>query len=109
MKVFIAQINPTVGALSENRKLIERAYAAGVAAGADVVMLPELAVTGYPPRDLLEKQKFVDAAIEISSALVAMTGDTALLFGSVTRNTDPHGKRLRNAALVARNGRLLLE
>ena len=55
MKVYIGQINSTVGALSANAELIRRTYDEGVKAGADVVMVPELAVTGYPPRDLLDR------------------------------------------------------
>lgn len=109
MKVFIGQINPTVGALRANQELIAAAYREGVAAGADVVMVPELAVTGYPPRDLLEKERFVDANLRVRNALAAMTGDTALVFGCVTLNTGGRGKRLRNAAIVAQNGRILLE
>jgi NAD+ synthase len=52
VKIFIGQINPTVGALASNAELIRRAYDDGVKAGADLVMVPELAVTGYPPLDL---------------------------------------------------------
>jgi NAD+ synthetase len=109
MKIFIGQINPTVGALSFNRKLIVDVYRNGVAAGADVVMVPELAVTGYPPRDLLEKRRFVEAAEEVRDELIAMTGSTALIFGCVAFNSLPSGKRVRNCAYVAQNGRLLLE
>ena len=54
MKIFIAQLNPIVGALETNRSMIRDAYESGTRAGADVVMVPELAVTGYPPLDLLE-------------------------------------------------------
>ena len=109
MKIFIAQINPIVGALHTNQELIENAYRRGVDAGADVVMLPELAVTGYPPRDLLEKEKFIHASEEVRDALAAITGRTALLFGCVTHNRDPYGKRVRNAAVLAQNGKVIFE
>jgi NAD+ synthase (glutamine-hydrolysing) len=109
MKIFIAQLNPTVGALAANAELIRRAYAEGVAAGADVVLVTELAVTGYPPRDLLDREIFVNAALETRDALVAMTGDTTLVFGCITRNASWCGKPLHNAAIVARNGKVLLE
>ena len=62
MKVYIAQLNPTVGALAANAELIRRAYAEGVAAGADVVLTTELAVTGYPPRDLLDRITAAESA-----------------------------------------------
>jgi NAD+ synthase (glutamine-hydrolysing) len=71
-------------------------------------MVPELAVTGYPPRDLLDREVFVRAALEARCAR-AMTGDVALIFGCITRNTSWCGKPLHNAAIVARNGKDLLE
>lgn len=109
MKIFLGQINPTVGALEDNSRLIADCYEKGVRAGADVVMLPELSVTGYPPRDLLEKQAFINENLRIRDELVAMTGNVTLVFGCVTRNGDDIGKRLFNTACVARNGRLELE
>ena len=59
MRLAIAQINPTIGALEANRKLVERAVDDAVDAGADLVALPEMALTGYPPMDLLERDGFV--------------------------------------------------
>src|SRR5262249_47663167 len=88
---------------------IRRVYDDGVRAGADVVMVPELAVVGYPPRDLLDRTVFVDAALEIRDALVAMTGATALIFGCVTRNRSWCGKPFHNTAVVAQNGHIVLE
>src|SRR5687768_12924800 len=109
MKVFIGQINPTVGALAANAELIRKTYEDGVRAGADVVMVPELAVTGYPPRDLLDRRMFVDAALQVRDSLAAMTGETTLIFGCPVRNERGCGKPLHNAAIVARGGSVLLE
>src|SRR5436305_6992546 len=109
MKIHIGQINPTVGALRTNAELILEAYGDGVRAGADVVVVPELSVTGYPPRDLLDRQVFVRAAAEVKESLIAMTGDVALVFGCITVNAGWCGKPLHNAAIVARNGKQLLE
>jgi NAD+ synthase (glutamine-hydrolysing) len=109
MKIYLGQINPTVGALTANAELIRRAYDDGVKAGAEVVMVPELAVTGYPPRDLLDREVFVRAALEIRDALAAMTGDVPLIFGCITRNQRWCGKPLHNSAIVAGGGRILLE
>jgi NAD+ synthase (glutamine-hydrolysing) len=95
--------------LTSNAELIRRAYDEGVRAGADVVLVPELAVTGYPPRDLLDRPFFIDAAQEIKNALAAMTGDTTLIFGCPVRSDQWCGKPLYNAAIVARNGQILLE
>src|SRR5438874_5743036 len=109
MKVFIGQINPTVGALSSNAELIRKAYDEGARAGADLVMATELAVTGYPPRDLLDREVFVNAALEVRDALVASTKKTALLFGCITRNETWCGKPLHNTAILAQNGKTLLQ
>jgi NAD+ synthetase len=109
MKIFIGQINSTVGALAGNAELIRRTYDEGVRAGADVVMVPELVVTGYPPRDLLDRAHFVDAAAEVRDTLVTLTGETTLIFGCPVRTQNWCGKPLHNAAVVARNGKVLLE
>jgi NAD+ synthase (glutamine-hydrolysing) len=109
MRVYIAQLNPTVGALSANAEMIRRAYDAGVRAGADVVLAPELAVTGYPPRDLLDRPYFIRAASEVKDALAAMTGETTLVFGCPVRSQEWCGKPLHNAAIVARGGKIILE
>ena len=104
MKIFIGQLNPTVGALSSNMEQIRSAYEKGVRAGADLVMVTELAVTGYPPRDLLDREVFVNAALEVRDAIVSHTGKTALLFGCIARTASWCGKPLHNAAVLAQNG-----
>src|SRR5712692_1749479 len=109
MKIFIGQLNPTVGAVSTNAELITNAYEQGVRAGADLVMVPELAVTGYPPRDLLDREVFIDAALEVRDALVAATSRTALLFGCITRSETWCGKPLHNSAILAQNGKVVFQ
>ena len=109
MKIFIGQLNPTVGALSTNAELIRNAYEQGVRAGADLVMVTELAVTGYPPRDLLDREVFVNKALQVRDSLAKMTGKTALLFGCITRNETWCGKPLHNTAILAQNGRVVFQ
>ncbi|HEY6969762.1 MAG TPA: nitrilase-related carbon-nitrogen hydrolase, partial [Candidatus Angelobacter sp.] len=59
MKIALGQINPTIGDFTGNsRKIIDYALAAR-AAGAEMVLFPELSICGYPPRDLVEKPAFV--------------------------------------------------
>jgi NAD+ synthase (glutamine-hydrolysing) len=108
MRIYIAQLNLTVGDLSQNEELIRRAYRRGAAAGAEVVVVPELAVTGYPPRDLLERESFVAASLSVRDGLARMTEETALVFGCITRNASSVGKPLHNAAIVAQNGAVVL-
>ena len=59
MKIGFAQINPTVGDLSGNFEKIIGAYERLAAAGAELVLTPELAIPGYPPQDLVFKSRFV--------------------------------------------------
>ena len=107
MRIHIGQINPTVGALSTNAELIRRAYDDGVRSGAEIVMVPELAVTGYPPRDLLDRDVFVTASFEVRDALAAMTGEVPLIFGCITKSERWCGKPLHNSAIVAQNGTIV--
>src|SRR3954447_10030163 len=65
MKIGFAQINPTVGDLRGNGDKILQAYERLDAAGADLVLMPELAIPGYPPQDLLFKSRFVPENIEM--------------------------------------------
>src|SRR6266498_3960639 len=96
MKIGFAQINPTVGDLKGNCDLIARAYERLAAAGAELVLTPELAMTGYPPQDLVLKSRFVPENLELLAKLHARVGDAALLVGFVDRN-EGRGKPFRNA------------
>src|SRR5437764_9139133 len=99
MKIGFAQINPTVGDLTGNYELIIAAYQRLAAAGAELVLTPELAVTGYPPQDLVFKSRFVPENIAIVDKLHARIGDAALLVGFVDRN-EGRGKPFHNAAAL---------
>src|SRR4051794_31240993 len=80
MRLALAQINPTVGDLDGNRELILARIEEARAAGADLVVLPELAVTGYPPEDLLLRPGFVKAArASLDEIATATEGITALV------------------------------
>jgi len=107
MKVALAQINTTVGDLAGNETKILAAYARGVAAGADLVLLPELALTGYPPRDLVLNGAFVAKNIESLERLACQTGPTALVTGFIGRNEVRPGRAATNAIALLQNGRVL--
>src|SRR5213592_3908159 len=104
MKIGFAQINPTVGDLRGNREQIARAYERLSAAGAELVLTPELAMTGYPPQDLVLKSRFVPENLELLQKLHARVGDAALLVGFVDRN-EGRGKPFRNAAALLERGK----
>ena len=81
MRLALAQIDPVVGDLDGNRELILRKIEEARAAGADLVVLPELAVTGYPPEDLLLRPGFVRAALSSLQRIAAETHDVVALVG----------------------------
>ncbi len=103
MKIGFAQINTTVGDLRGNCELIICAYERLAAAGADLVLTPELAVTGYPPQDLVFKSRFVPENLALLEKLQAQVGKSALLVGFVDRN-EGSGKPFRNAAALLERG-----
>jgi NAD+ synthase (glutamine-hydrolysing) len=82
MKLALAQIDPVVGDLEGNRELILARIDEARTAGADLVLLPELAVTGYPPEDLLLRPGFVRAARSSVERIAAATRDIVALVGA---------------------------
>src|SRR5437762_3994232 len=104
MKIGFAQLNPTVGDLNGNFELIMRAYEHLSAAGAELVLTPELAITGYPPQDLVFKSRFVPENLKIVEQLHARVGKAALLVGFVDRN-EARGKPFHNAAALLEAGK----
>ena len=106
MKVALAQLNPTVGDLEGNEAAILAAYRHGIDAGAAIVVCPELCVTGYPPRDLLLKPRFVAANLETLDQLAAATNQTALLVGFVGRNNSRPGREVTNSVALLQHGKV---
>ena len=83
LRVAICQINPTVGDLGGNVDLVIDALAQAGAAGADVAVLPELAITGYPPEDLVLRPGFVAASRAALERVASATGPCAAVVGFV--------------------------
>ena len=75
LKIALAQLNPVVGDLAGNAARLRKARAEAAAMGADLVVFPELFITGYPPEDLVRKPAFAAAARAIVEALAAETAD----------------------------------
>ena len=107
MRLALAPLNPTIGDLDRNAELILKMAAEASDAGADLVVFPELALTGYPPRDLLLQQGFMNAvgmqARRIGDALpkklTAVFGTPLLL--------DPTAGRLANSLLAYSQGQMI--
>ncbi len=109
MRIALAQINTTVGALEANARRIGEFAARAEDAGASLAVFPELALTGYPPRDLLEKQSFVERAEARLAKLAAETASLSctLVVGAITRASAGEGKTIFNSAAVVRAGSIV--
>ena len=102
LRIALAQLNPTVGDLDGNLAKILEAYDAAEAVGCDIVAFPELAITGYPPEDLVLKPGFVADNKVALGKLAAHTGRCAAVVGFVDADRD-----LYNAAAVCANGEVV--
>ena len=104
MKIAIVQMNTTVGDIHGNRDRILDAMSRSERMGADMAVFPELALTGYPPRDLLGLQGFVESNLRALQEVAARTSRTAAVVGFVDRNPERQGKELYNAAALLSGG-----
>ena len=104
MKIALGQINPTVGDFSGNAaKMIGFATQAR-AAGAGLILFPELSVCGYPPRDLVERPSFVASNRETAERIAAETRGIAVICGLVTAAEAETGKSVMNSAALLKEG-----
>ena len=107
MRLGLAQLNPTVGDLPGNRRKILEAYAKLVEQGAELVVFPELAVCGYPPRDLLLKRHFVPDVVASLAQIAANIGEVPAVIGTVEANALTTGRPFFNAAAFCHRGRVV--
>ena len=106
MIVGLLQLNSTIGDFANNREKLLAAYARAVARGAEFVLAPELCLCGYPPRDLLQRDDFVEANLAAVLETAAQTGSVPLCVGYVERNSERPGRPLQNAAAVLQAGKI---
>jgi NAD+ synthase (glutamine-hydrolysing) len=102
VRIALAQMNPTVGDISGNTEKIVAAVERAREVGAQVLAVPELAVTGYPPEDLLLKRSFVQANLDALAPIATASGDLLVVVGFVDRGRD----RLYNAAALCHGGEI---
>ncbi|MFY9646807.1 MAG: NAD+ synthase [Terriglobales bacterium] len=106
MKIALGQINPTVGDFSGNAaKMIEFAREARTA-GAALILFPELAASGYPPRDLVDRPSFVARNRSTVEQIAAGTKGIAVICGTVTAAQADSGKKVMNSAALLRDGQV---
>jgi NAD+ synthase (glutamine-hydrolysing) len=103
VRVAMAQINPTVGDIGGNQRLVLDAIEEARSMGAQVLAAPELVVTGYPPEDLVLKRDFIAANVRAIRTIGESSGDLLVIAGFV----DPGRDRLYNAAAICHGGRVV--
>ncbi len=110
MRIALGQINPTVGDFSGNLALMIRRAREAAERGAQIVAFPELSITGYPPRDLVEKPSFIDRSEAAVEELARATADLplSLITGYVGHPAAPCGKPATNSAAVLQGGRVVM-
>ncbi|MEN8135065.1 MAG: NAD+ synthase [Thermodesulfobacteriota bacterium] len=107
MKIALIQINPHIGNFSRNCvKIVEGATRARES-GCELVIFPELAVSGYPPQDLLERHSFIEDHELALNHLIEKISGIGVILGAITRNTAATGKPLHNSAILFDNGAIL--
>jgi NAD+ synthase (glutamine-hydrolysing) len=106
VKIALAQINYHIGNFENNFKKISDAIGKAKAEKADLIVFSELAVSGYPPRDFLEFEDFIDRCDSTIDRIAAQCKGIAAIVGSPTRNPEIKGKDLFNTAFFLEDGKV---
>ncbi len=106
MKVGLAQLNFHIGNITENEKKIVNVISLGIEQGADLLVFPELAICGYPPRDMLHYKDFVNQCLESLERIAVACKDIAVIVGVPTFNATGSGKPLYNSACLIRHQKI---
>jgi NAD+ synthase (glutamine-hydrolysing) len=102
LRIGLCQINTTVGDIEGNTKKILDYIARGKKMGANLLAFPEMAITGYPPEDLLLMPKFIEANLKAIRTIAKATSSTTAVVGFVNKDGD-----IYNSAALLHNGRLI--
>ena len=104
MKIFLAQQNYHIGAIDSNVSKIQKAIQEAIVANGDIIMFPELAICGYPPRDLVEFAHFLEQCYHAIEQLKPLSTQIAILVGCPAPNPTLEGKDLHNSAYFIHEG-----
>jgi NAD+ synthase (glutamine-hydrolysing) len=107
MKIALAQLNYHIGNFASNGKKIIDNIQKAKKEGADLVVFAELSISGYPPRDFLEFDDFINKCFESTLRIAKETNGIAVIMGLPTKNTAPKGKPLFNSAVFIENGKII--
>lgn len=106
MKIALAQLNFHIGNFEANTRIILETVARAEAAGAQLVVFPELAVCGYPPLDFLDYKHFVAKCLKAVDKIALASSNIGIIIGGPSINPDPRGKNLFNSAFYLFKGQI---
>lgn len=104
MKIRVEQLNPIIGDIRGNVELILNALKDAEKNQVDLLILPEMVLTGYPVQDLLENDFFRQTCYKANAEIIAQSRSTALLFGTLTNNESGKGRKMFNSAILCFEG-----
>jgi NAD+ synthetase len=107
LKIGLLQLNSTVGDFAVNQRKLLAAYEKVCGLGAEFILAPELFLCGYPPRDLLLREDFIDANLFALDETAKNVGAIPLCVGFVDKNSEKPGRALKNSAGVLQNGKVI--
>ncbi|MDP2807334.1 MAG: nitrilase-related carbon-nitrogen hydrolase, partial [bacterium] len=110
MKIAICQYNPVVGDIDGNLAKVASALKSSAKQKPDLLVFPELFLTGYPPRDLLEKDWFLEKIKRAIKDITILSGkypDIGILIGAPTLIVEKTSRRLYNSALLIHRGKVI--
>ncbi len=107
MKIGLAQVDPVIGDFNYNCEKIIKWSRLAKERGCDLVIFPELVISGYPPQDLLERNSFIQLHDEVLDALMDKLPDMDVMLGCLEKRANLSGKDLYNAAIVVRQGKIV--
>lgn len=110
MKITLAQINTIVGDVAGNQKIIIERLTEAYSCGADLVVFPEMCVSGYPPQDLVERPRFIDQCAEATDAIIAASRrfpQLGIIVGVPLPSEASGGKPVANVALLICDGTIV--
>ena len=106
MKIALCQMDPIIGDIEGNKQKIIDGYNRAVESNVDLVIFPELTITGYSPQDLIERKTFREVVTKATKEIATITGDVGLIFGTITEEFDNVGTGLYNSAVLCYDGRI---
>ena len=109
IRITGAQCSFSVGAIQENKETILKSFEEAESVESDIVIFPELAITGYPPEDLLLRESFIGKNFAVLEEIAAFSSHTSGVIGFVDRKNDSHNqdnnkRTIANAAAIVQNG-----